>query len=63
MAQNFLHHRLREQHGAVDVRGLEFLAAADIDQADAARLAQRGQFGGGDLQFLVLLVAGLDVLR
>jgi hypothetical protein len=62
VAQNLLHHRLRQKHRAFDARGFEFLPAANVHQADAARLAQSGQFRGGNLQFLVLLVAGLDVL-
>ena len=60
-AQNLLHDRLRQQHRAFNAGGLEFLAAADVHQADGSGLAQGGQLSGGNLQFLVLLVAAADM--
>jgi hypothetical protein len=61
--EDFLHQRLGKQNGAFDPRGLKFLAGADVHQADGAVFSERGQVARGDLEFLILLVAGGDVAQ
>ena len=57
-----LHHGLGEQNGAIDVDGLEFLAGTDIHELHGGVLLdERGEVGGPDEDFFILLVTGGDV--